>query len=80
MCILIKLNDIVNEYNNTYHRIIKIKPVSVKDNTSIGSVILRSMELRSNNKDYKFKVGDHVKTCKYKRIKDIRQIGPEKVL
>ena len=25
-----KLNDIVNEYNNTYHRIIKMKPVDVK--------------------------------------------------
>ena len=25
-----KLDDIVNEYNNTYHRTIKIKPVNVK--------------------------------------------------
>ena len=30
-----KLNDIVDEYNNTYHRTIKMKPVNVKDNTSI---------------------------------------------
>ena len=30
-----KLNDIVNEYNNTYHRTIKMKPVDVKDNTYI---------------------------------------------
>ena len=28
-----KLDDIVNEYNNTYHRTIKMKPVDVKDNT-----------------------------------------------
>ena len=28
-----KLDDIVNKYNNTYHSTIKIKPVSVKDNT-----------------------------------------------
>ena len=27
-----KLDDIVNEYNNTYHRIIKMKPTEVKDN------------------------------------------------
>ena len=27
-----KLDDIVNEYNNTYHRTIKMKPVHVKDN------------------------------------------------
>ena len=30
-----KLNDMVNEYNNTYHRAIKMKPVGVKDNTYI---------------------------------------------
>ena len=31
-----KLDDIVGEYNNTYHRTIKMKPVDVKDNTYIG--------------------------------------------
>ena len=30
-----KLDDIVDEYNNTYHRTIKMKPVDVKDNTYI---------------------------------------------
>ena len=35
MCID-KLHDIVNEYNKTYHRSIKMKPVDVKDNTYIG--------------------------------------------
>ena len=28
-----KLNDVINEYNNTYHRTIKMKPVDVKDST-----------------------------------------------
>ena len=28
-----KLDDIVGEYNNTYHRIIKMKPTDNKDNT-----------------------------------------------
>ena len=28
-----KLDDIVNEYNNSYHRTIKMKPVDAKDNT-----------------------------------------------
>ena len=32
-----KLDDIVNEYNNTYHRIIKMKPVDIKNNTYINS-------------------------------------------
>ena len=27
-----KLDDIMSEYNNTYHRTIKMKPVDVKDN------------------------------------------------
>ena len=30
-----KLDDIVNEYNNTHHRAIKMKPVDVKNNTYI---------------------------------------------
>ena len=30
-----KLDDIVNKYNNTYHRKIKIKPIEVQDNTYI---------------------------------------------
>ena len=57
-----KLDDIVNEYNNTYHRTIKMKPVDVKDNTYINSMELHSI------KDPKFKVGDHVRISKYKSI------------
>ena len=66
-----KLDDIVNEYNNTYHRTIKMKPVDVKDNTYID------FEKEVNNKDAKFKIGDHVRISKYKNIllKDTCQIG-----
>ena len=32
-----KLDDIVNEYNNTYHTTIKMKPIDVKDNTYINA-------------------------------------------
>ena len=66
MCIN-KLDDIVNEYNNTYHRTIKMKPVDVKDNTYIYSMEFYSTNLHSN-KDPKFKVGDHVRISKYKCI------------
>ena len=31
-----KLDDIANEYNNIYHRIIKIKPVDVKHNAYVN--------------------------------------------
>ena len=59
-----KLDDIVNEYNNTYHRTIKMKPVDVKDNTYIDSMELS----HSNDKDRKFKVGDLVGISKYKNF------------
>ena len=57
-----KLDDIVDEYNNTYHTTIKMKPIDVKDNTYINA----NREI--NNKDPKFKVGDHVRISKYKII------------
>ena len=57
-----KLDDIVNEYNNTYHRTIKMKPVDVKDNTYID------FKKEVNDKDPKFKVGDYVRISKYKNI------------
>ena len=59
-----KLDDIVNEYNNTYHRTIKMKLIDVKDNTyiNIGKEV--------NDKDLKFKVGDHAGISKYKNIFD----------
>ena len=57
-----KLNDIVDECNNTYHTTIKIKPINVKDNTYINT------DKEINNKDPKFKVGDHVRISKYKNI------------
>ena len=62
MCID-KLDDIVKECNNTYHRTIKKKPVDVKDNTYIDSMELHSTELHSN-KDLEFRVGDHVRISK----------------
>ena len=31
-----KLDDIVNKYNNTYHRTIKMKPVDLKSGTYIA--------------------------------------------
>ena len=59
-----KLGNIVNEYNNTYHITIKMKPVDVKDNTYIDSI------KKVNDKDFKFKVDDHLRISKYKNIFD----------
>ena len=50
-----ELDDIVNEYNNTYHR-------TIKNNTYIDS------NKEVYDKDPEFKVGDHVRVSKYKNI------------
>ena len=50
-----KLDDIVNEYSSTCHRTIKMKSIDVKDNTYINT------DKEVNDKDPKFKVGDHVR-------------------
>ena len=57
-----KLDDIVNEYNNTYHTTIKMKPIDVKDNTCINT------DKETNDKDPKFNAGDRVRISKYKNI------------
>ena len=43
-----KLDDIVNECNNTYHRTVKMKSIEVKGNTYIDSI------KEGNDKDSKF--------------------------
>ena len=53
---------IVNKYNNTYHRTTKMKPIDVKDNTYINN------DEEVNDKDPKFKIGDHGRISKYKNI------------
>ena len=55
-----KLDDILNKYNHTYLRTIKMKPIDVKDNTYIN--------ICKKVKDPKFKVGDHVRISKYRNI------------
>ena len=57
-----KLNDIVNKYNNTYHKTIKMKPVDVKPSTYIDS----SKEIDYH--DPKLKIGDIARISKYKNI------------
>ena len=57
-----KLDDIVNEYNNTKHRTIKMKPTDVKDNAFIDF----GNEVNENNP--KCKVGDHVRISKCKNV------------
>ena len=56
------LDDIVDKYNNTVHRTIKMKPIDVTDDS------YAEYNEDFNKKDPKFKVGDHVRISKYKNI------------
>ena len=76
-----KLDDIVNEYNNTYHRTIKMKPVDVKDNTYIASIELHSSkEVNIKTLDLKLVIMQEFPNTKIFLLKDTLQIGLKKLL
>ena len=54
------LDDIVNKYNNTIHRNIKMKPIKITYES------YAEYNEDSNETDPKFKVIDHVRISKYK--------------
>ena len=56
------LEDIVNKYTDTIHRSIKMKPIDVTADS------YAKCNEDSNEKDPKFKVGDHVRISKCKNI------------
>ena len=56
------LDDIVNKYNDTVHRTIKMKPIDVTSDS------FAEYNEDSNETKPKFKVGDHVRISKYKTI------------
>ena len=55
------LDDIVNEYNNTKHKTIKMKPIDIGDNKRVYID-------EHNEKDSRFKVADRVRISKFKNI------------
>ena len=57
------LDDIVDKYNNTIHKTIKMKPIDV-----MGDSYAEYNEDPSNKKNPKFKVDDNVRISKYKNI------------
>ena len=48
--------------NTTYHKTIKMKPIDVKNDS------FAEYNEESNEKDHKFKIGDHVRISKHKNI------------
>ena len=55
-------NDIVNKYNNTIHRTIKMKHIDVTNDS------YAEYNENSNKKNPKLKIGDRVRISKYKNI------------
>ena len=65
------LDDVVNEYNNTEHNTIKMKPKDVKDDTAKSSAIERNKRVyidEHNKKSASYNVGDRVRISKLKNI------------
>ena len=56
------LDNIVNKYNNTVHRTIKMKPIDVTTDS------YAECNEDSNKRNPRFKVGDHVRISKCKNI------------
>ena len=56
------LSDIVDKYNNTYHKTIKMKPIDVKNDS------FAEYNEESNEKDPKFEADDHIRISKCKNI------------
>ena len=54
------LDYIVNKYNNTFQRSIKMKPIDITYDS------YAEYNEYSNEKGPKFKIGDHVRISKYK--------------
>ena len=71
-----KLNDKVNEYNNRFHRTIKMKPADVKDNT------YTHFDRKVNDKilNSKLVIMLEYQNTKIFLLKDILQIGLKKFL
>ena len=71
-----KLDNILNEYNNTYHKSIKIKSIDVKSRTCFN------FGAENNYKDPKFDVSDYLRISKYINFleKLTLQIGLKKFL
>ena len=55
-----KFDEIVNKYNNAYHKTVKMKLIDVKSSK------YNDLNKKNNKEDPIFEVGDHVRISKYK--------------
>ena len=61
-CLLNVLDDIADEYINTYHKTINMRPVDVGDD------YFAEYNEESKEKNPKFKLGDHVRISKFRNV------------
>ena len=54
------MDDIVDKYKTTYHRSVKLKPLNVELSANCN------FDIKNNDKDSNFKVGEDVRILKYK--------------
>ena len=56
------LDDIAKNYNNTYHRTIRMTSIDFKSDS------FAEYNEESNEKDPKYKIGDHVRISRYRNV------------
>ena len=71
-----KLDDILGEYNNTYHRTIKMKPIHVKDNTYFDF----KKEVNDKDPNLKLVIMSEFLNTKIFLLTDTHQTGLKKFL
>ena len=71
-----KLDDIVNEYNNTYHRTIKMKPLMLK----VIHILILKKKLMIKILNLKFEIMLEFLNTEIFLLKDVHQIGLKKFL
>ena len=71
-----KLDDLVNEYNNTYHRTIKKKPLMLK----VIHILILKKKLMIKILNLKFEIMLEFLNTKIFLLKDVHQIGLKKFL
>ena len=69
------LDDIVDNYNNTYHRTIKMKPIEVKPDSYVKYMVLMEKIL-----NFKLVIMLEFQNTKTFLLKDILQIGQKTFL
>ena len=75
-----KLHDIVNEYNNKYHRTIKMKPIYVKDININTLILILIKKLMIKVLNFKLVIMQEYQNAKTFLLKAILQIGLRKYL